>query len=498
MKRIGIALVVGCLLAPALPARASKPQARYECFGKVARLAQPDRRGVVRGTERGDTIIVLRRDVIVLGRGGHDRICTGGGDDFVSGAGGHDRISSGRGRDIVNGGEGRDYVDGAGGDDRLQGGSGDSDTLVGGGGDDQLLGGDDGGDFIFGGRGTDRLVGGTGTNDDDYLVGGEGTDSIDGGGGTDTASFAFSEEGVEIDLTVGSSSTDEMTGIENVDGSSFADVLIGNATENRLRGDDGTDALSGGAGNDLLDGGAGADSAQGGDGVDLLSFFSSPDGVAVDLELGSSGAETPDIFEGFEDLLGSAYDDELAGDGGPNSIHGSRGDDALFGRDGDDSLHSGSSGDGGPGEDTCWDSNGVIENCEQELHADPAASSTILNPTEASTIEVAQLREIFGSASAGAFGPEPERVQIALRRLSGSGCYWWDQRRAVMQRGHCDRPLWVDTDFDDGQGTWSRRVPHPVQLLNPGRYQLRSRINQRGYAEHGHSAPFNLVEFRLR
>jgi hypothetical protein len=498
MKRIGIALVVGCLLAPAPPARASKPQFSYECFGKVGQLAKPDHRGVVRGTQRGDTIIVLRRDVIVLGRGGHDRICTGGGDDFVSGAGGHDRISSGRGRDVVNGGDGRDYMDGAGGDDRLQGGFGNSDTLVGSQGDDQLLGGDDGDDFIFGGRGADRLVGGSGTRDDDFLVGGEGADSIDGGGGSDTASFAFSEEGVEVDLATGTSSTDEMTGIENLDGSLFADLLIGNASDNRLWGDDEADALVGGAGNDFLDGGAGADSADGGDGLDLLSFFSSPNGVAVDLESGSSGPEPPDVFEGFENLLGSAYDDQLAGDEGPNSIDGSRGDDELFGRDGDDSLHSGSSGDAGPGQDTCLDSSGMIENCEQELHGDPAAFSTILSPTEASVVAVSQFREIYGSASAGAFGPEPERVQIALRRLSGSGCYWWNERRATMQRGHCDTPMWVDTDFDEGQGTWSRRVPSPVQLLNPGRYQLRSRINQTRYTERGRSAAYNLVEFRLR
>jgi hypothetical protein len=500
MKTTGIAapLAAALIALGAGPAAASPVIIRYICFDRDAKLTQPDDRGVIRGTHRNDVIVTSAPKVVVIGRGGHDRVCAFGRDVYVAGGRGNDLISTGRGADLIYGGRGRDVLIGGGRNDRLVGGFGSSDTLVGRAGDDRLEGGDEAGDHLFGGRGADRLVGGSGTNDDDFLVGGEGTDSIDGGGGSDTASFAFSEEGVEIDLATGTSSTDEMAGIENLDGSLFDDVLIGNAGDNRLRGDDGTDVLSGGVGDDLLDGGAGADSVDGGEGLDLLSFFSSPNGVAVDLEVGSSGPEPPDVFEGFENLLGSAYDDQLAGDEGPNSIDGSRGDDALFGRDGDDSLHSGSSGDGGPGADTCWDSSGVIENCEQELHGDPAAFSTILSPTEASTIEVAQFREIYGSASAGAFGPEPKRVQIALRRLSGSGCYWWNQRRATMQRRHCDRPLWVDTAFDDGQGTWSRRVPDPVQLLNPGRYQVRSRIRQPGFTERGHSAAYNLVEFRLR
>ena len=496
MKKIWIGLVVvGSLVASGLPASASKPVARYECFGKTARLTKPNARGVVRGTPGHDVIIVLRRAVVVLAGGGRDRVCTGGGDDFVAGAAGRDLITTGRGRDQVNGGEAKDYVDGAGGHDRLNGGHGASDTLVGGSGDDRLVGGDDvsGGDYIFGGRGDDNLAGGDGDLDDDFLVGGEGTDVVDGGGGRDTVSFAFSEVAVQVDLAAGTSSEDVLSGIENVDGSVFGDAITGDAAANRLQGDDGNDVVAAAAGSDAVAGGVGQDVLDGGDGLDFLSFAGSPVGVTADLETGSAAGETTDSFAGFEDLGGSAYDDELSGDADANQIFGDRGDNVLFGREGNDELFDGSSGDAGAGQDTCWDS-GPIANCEAELHGDPAAFSTITGPTQAATIAIPQLKEITGTASGGAFGPEPERVQIALRRLSGSGCYWWDVRRAVMRPGHCERPLWVDTDFDRGQGTWSRRVPAPVQLLNAGRYQLRSRIRQAGYTELG----YDLVEFRLR
>ena len=497
MKPRAVALaLVGLLLAPAAPVGASPVRVRYECFGRTARLTEPDRRGVIRGTARNDVIIALRGDLIVLAGAGRDRICTGGGDDFVSGASGRDLIHTGRGRDRADGGGGQDYLDGAGGHDRLQGGHGASDTLVGGSGDDDLRGGDDpsGGDYIFGGRGDDILDGGNGDSDSDFLVGGDGTDVVEAGSGRDTVSFAFSEVAVQVDLVAGTSSTDTLSGVENVEGSLFDDLITGADTGSRLFGDEGDDLLLGGISADHIDGGLGQDSMDGGGGLDLLSFLQSPQGVTADLETGSASGEATDVFTAFEHLQGSSYDDELSGDAGSNEIYGGRGDDALFGRDGDDRLHSGSSGDAGAGTDICWDSGGVIDGCEQELHGDPAAFSTLIFPTQAASLPVAQMKEVWGSASGGAFGPEPQRVQIALRRLSGTGCYWWNAKRAVMRPGHCERPLWVDTDFDTGQGTWSRRIPAPVQLLNAGRYQLRSRIRQRGYTELG----YDLVEFRLR
>lgn len=478
------------------PAGASPVQVRYICFDRDADLSRPDHRGVIRGTNGSDVIVTSAPDVLVIGRGGADRICAFGRNAYVLGGPGHDLISTGRGHDRAEGGSGRDVLEGSGGDDRLVGGSG-SDTVVGGAGDDWVEGGDEANDYLFGGRGTDRLLGGDGTSDDDFLIGGEDVDVLQGGGGSDTVSYAFSDAPVQVDLAAGTSSQDLLLAVENVDGSIFDDVLAGDEMNNRLHGNDGNDVIAGNGGLDHIDGGIGEDSLDGGEGPDLLSFLYSPRGVHADLEVSVATGEAADTFAAFEHLSGSAYDDELWGNAAGNQIFGSRGADALFGRDGDDRLHSGSSGDAGAGEDICWDS-GAIENCEQSLHADPAAYSTITTPTQAASIPISELREVTGTASAGAFGPEPRRVQIALRRLSGSGCYWWHAKRAFMQAGHCERPRWVETDFDDGHGTWSRRIPDPVQLLNAGTYQLRSRIRQRGYTERGATLPHNLVEFRLR
>lgn len=499
MKKLWVVLVAGSLLVPVLPASASKPVVRYECFGKTGRLTKPNRRGVIRGTPRNDLIIVFRRNVVVLAGRGNDRVCTWGGDDFVAGGSGHDLIRTGRGRDTLNGGVGQDYLNGGSGNDRLRGGHGHSDTLVGAAGDDRLLGGDDpsGGDHIFGGRGDDDLVGGSGLADADFLVGGEGTDVVDGGTGLDTASYVFSDIAVQVDLAAGTSSEDALTGIENVDGSDLDDLITGGPLDNRFQGNDGNDVIAGGPGSDHVDGGAGQDSLDGGDGVDLLSFLASPRGVAADLEAGTSDGESSETFSTFENLQGSAYDDELAGDAGPNQLFGSSGSNSVLGRDGDDELHSASTGDAGAGEDFCLDS-GSVANCEQQLHGDPPAHSTITGPGYASSVELPDFREITGTANPGAFGPLPQKVQVALRRLTGSGCYWWDVRRSVLRPGHCDRPLWAPAFLDEAAGTWSRPVPNPVQLLDPGRYQIRSRIHQRGYTERGASTTDNLVEFRLR
>jgi hypothetical protein len=75
---------------------------------------------------------------------------------------------------------------------------------------------------------------------------------------------------------------DTLSGIENIRGSAFADVLVGDAGNNVIDGGAGGDTLTGGAGNDSLIGGAGSDvfvfvpvdgSANGGVGLDTITDF---------------------------------------------------------------------------------------------------------------------------------------------------------------------------------------------------------------------------------
>ena len=503
MLRRKLRSLVGCVALlgafAAMPAAATPVQTQFVCFDKVAQKTRPDRRGVIRGTARADVIITTARNVLVFGRGGNDRICLSRGSSYVAAGKGHDLVSAGRGADRLLGGEGSDYLNGHGGNDRLDGGIAGSDTLVGAAGSDVLFGGEASADYLFGGAGEDSLAGGHG-NRDDLLVGGAGADRIDGGQGCcDTVSFWFEGSPVQVDLDavqVPMANGDLLSGVENVQGSVFDDTIDGDGGDNRLEGDNGNDLLSGADGSDLIDGGMGDDRLDGGLGVDGLSFLGSAAAVEADLAAGTATGSGTDVLAGFENLFGSAYDDRLTGDERANELDGIRGADELQAAGGDDHLSDFRTGDAGEGDDTCTVAE--VQNCEHTVVVDPAAFSLIAFPLQSQTLDIPQLKSIEGEASAGAFGPEPRTVQVGLRRLSGSGCYWWDARHAVMIPWHCDRPIWTTAVLDPSDGTWEKKVSSPVQLLNAGRYQVRSRIAQQGYTERATRVPYNVVDFRLQ
>ncbi len=158
----------------------------------------------------------------------------------------------------------------------------------------------------------------------DFLQGTIAADVIDGGNGNDTASFvnAFSADlatGVTVNLNtqgVGQNTVaagvDTLTGIENLIGSGLNDTLTGDGNDN---------VIEGGLGADLMDGGAGSDTA---------SYAGATSGVTVNLGGGAqnTGAGS-DTLSGFENLLGSAFNDSLTGDANANTLSGGAGDDTL-------------------------------------------------------------------------------------------------------------------------------------------------------------------------
>src|SRR5262245_19985059 len=139
----------------------------------------------------------------------------------------------------------------------------------------------DGGDTIFG-------LGG-----DDLIKGGGGADNLYGGQGVDTADYSDSNAGVIVDLDLGTglggtAEGDKLYSIENVNGSSYDDTLIGDAGDNVLDGGAGNDQLFGNGGADTLVGGAGddflvidgvGDKVDGGTGIDTIGFNSPQIGV---------------------------------------------------------------------------------------------------------------------------------------------------------------------------------------------------------------------------
>ncbi|MEC7190661.1 MAG: hypothetical protein VXW18_06130, partial [Pseudomonadota bacterium] len=200
------------------------------------------------------------------------------------------------------------------------------DTYIGSMGDDFLVGAGDFGVGLTGGRGDDMIV----------------------GSGSDTLRYDLEEEmeaeailgealnrsyhHVEVNLGDGSvdlnkilidshsiadhhlaaaevldtwGDTDTIMGVENVRGTSNADILFGSAESNQIFGGAGNDVIYGGSGSDILDGGVGADTfiflskdkpTSTGDLDEIVNFDSSEDKLSFD-SLGVS-----DLKVSYEDF----------------------------------------------------------------------------------------------------------------------------------------------------------------------------------------------------
>ncbi|HCK83050.1 MAG TPA: hypothetical protein DHW63_00545 [Hyphomonadaceae bacterium] len=164
-----------------------------------------------------------------------------------------------------------------------------------------------------GGGGNDALLGNSAANvlrgngGDDVLVGREGGDTMFGGAGSDTASYIDADAGVTASLhdsehNTGDAAGDRYKSVENLQGSSFNDLLTGSDGANRLDGLAGDDTLRGRDGADTLLGGAGNDNLRGDDGADVLDG-----GAGNDILRGDDGA---DVF------IGGGGNDTMRGDDG--------------------------------------------------------------------------------------------------------------------------------------------------------------------------------------
>ncbi|WP_376087675.1 calcium-binding protein [Roseomonas sp. CCTCC AB2023176] len=139
-------------------------------------------------------------------------------------------------------------------------------------------------------------------------------------------------------------------------------VVGGPATSaaDNIFGDAGNDSLDGGGGSDFIIGGPGADTMRGGDGAndrDSVAYSAAAAGVVVSLltslQAGSS-EEAGDSISGFENIVGSSFNDSLTGDNNGNTLFGNAGNDTLAGLGGEDDLQGGAGVDaldGGAGND---------------------------------------------------------------------------------------------------------------------------------------------------
>jgi microcystin-dependent protein len=151
--------------------------------------------------------------------------------------------------------------------------------------------------------------------------------------------------------------TDNLTGIANVVGSAFNDLLVGDNTANNISGGAGSDVLFGQGGNDVLSGGAISGTTYnqlwGGTGNDTASYEGETAEVNANLAGlwayvgGTAPANLRDTYNSIENLLGGSGNDVLVGDGIANILTGGDGKDVLKGEDGDDILIGGNAVSGG-------------------------------------------------------------------------------------------------------------------------------------------------------
>ncbi|MBL8336692.1 MAG: S8 family serine peptidase, partial [Rhodoferax sp.] len=294
---------------------------------------------------------------LLAGAAGAESLQGGDGADGLYAAGGDDTLAGDAGADTMDGGTGSDLADyslapagirvelwrslapqdGHGAQDALWNiervlGSGWNDVLVGGG----------AGDSLAGGPGDDTLAGAAGN---DTLHGGTGSDLVDYSGAPGPVSAELWRQLATQD---GQGGTDLLIGVERLTGSAFNDLLAGDNAAGALTGGAGDDGLYAAGGNDTLVGGAGNDTLDGGADWDTADYSAASGPVVAELWRAlatADGTGGRDALWNIEGLIGTAFNDLLAGGNGDDGLSGADGNDTLAGRGGNDTL------DGGGGRD---------------------------------------------------------------------------------------------------------------------------------------------------
>jgi len=148
--------------------------------------------------------------------------------------------------------------------------------LIDGGADNDALQGGFGDDVVLGGPGNDIVLGEPG---DDILDGGPGADDLRGNtGGLPDTGFDLADYGdrvAPVTVTLDGQRNDGEAGegdllaadMDDVNGGSAGDTIVGDGNENFLFGNDGNDVLNGGGGPDVVDAGNGDDTILARDGA---------------------------------------------------------------------------------------------------------------------------------------------------------------------------------------------------------------------------------------
>ena len=292
--------------------------------------------------------------VVITGTSGNDSLVGTIGNDVINGLAGNDSLNGGTGADTMIGGLGNDtyYVDNIG--DVIT----ETSTLL-----TEIDTVNSSISHTLGANIENLIltgssnINGTGNSLNNIIYANGGNNVINGGNGSDTVSLlnysSVENYGLFYNLegTLGFNSYNQDTflNIENLIGSNYSDVLLGDSGNNSLDGAGGDDFIEGGTGNDIINGGLG---------VDMVGYSDISMGVTVNLALTNQqntfGAGS-DTLISIEQVYGSYYADTLTGNSLDNELEGNDGNDSLNGGNGVDKLIGGVGKDtltGGLGNDT--------------------------------------------------------------------------------------------------------------------------------------------------
>ncbi|WP_316861077.1 type I secretion C-terminal target domain-containing protein [uncultured Cohaesibacter sp.] len=350
----------------------------------------------ITGSAGNDVFVGSIEANVLRGEGGDDTLYGESGNDYLIGGTGNDLLNGGDGVDTVDysaaaSGVTVNLLDGSVSDD----GDGSSDTLIsieniiGSAGNDTIIGdinvnvlrGEGGDDAIYGNSSDDTLYGGSGNDDlrgqggiDTYYAGegddiiystqgdiayGEaGNDSFRGYGGAGLFDGGTDEDGIwwrdyyhaadvglAVDLAAGTATDGDgnvatLVSIENLTGSSYADLLEGDDNANTIRGGsdfngaiDQGDTIYGRGGTDFLYGDSGDDTVYGGADNDLIYGNN-----GNDLLYGDAGRDTINGGAGNDTLRGGSDIDRLYGANGDDIFYFDGDQDSMWGQGGADTF----------------------------------------------------------------------------------------------------------------------------------------------------------------
>ncbi len=281
---------------------------------------------------------------------------------------------------------------------------------------------------VTGGSGTDtaanfeNLIG---SNYDDVLSGNQVANVLDGFAGIDTLSYASSLGSVSVNLTaetaISLGVTDVVKNFENILGSTFDDMMIGDLGNNLFTGGGGIDTVS--FANVLQDEGGvvvdltivGSQNTLG-SGIDSFVTIRNLTGSLNDDSL--TGDAFSNVFlggEGNDTLKGGAASDTLTGGNGADSLDGGTGADSLDGGTGADYISGGAGADkltGGLGVDTfLFDSDPILANIDKITDFSVADDTIYLDHLIFGALATgAQAAAVFASNTTGLAGDNTDRI----------------------------------------------------------------------------------------